>query len=250
VNPTDEFILNGIASQLLIAAEDGTISGWASVNGNLPSVAVQGVDKSSEGAVYKGITVLTPACCAPFLAVTNFHSGFVESFTSFFVRLAPPGSFTDPALPAGYAPFGIQLIGNQVFVTYAVQDAAKHDPVLGAGHGIVSIFDMEGNFVKRFATGGPLNTPWGVAKASSKFGPFSNAILIGNLGDGTIEAFNATTGKFLGRLKDTAGNYIVNHRLLGLTFGSVGTGDPNTLYFTAGPNQGKDGLFGAISVSK
>lgn len=250
VNSTDEFILNGIASQLLIAAEDGTISGWASVNGNLPSVAAQGVDKSSEGAVYKGIAVLTPACCAPFLAVTNFHSGFVESFTGFFVRLAPPGSFTDPALPAGYVPFGIQVIGSQVFVTYALQNAAKHDPVLGPGHGIVSIFDLEGNFVKRFATGGPLNTPWSVAKASAHFGAFSNAILIGNFGDGTIEAFNALTGKFLGRLKDKNGKYIVNPRLWGLTFGSGGTGDANTLYFTAGPNLGKDGLFGAISVSQ
>jgi uncharacterized protein (TIGR03118 family) len=250
VNATDEFILNGAASQLLIAAENGTISGWASVNGNLPSVAAQGVDNSAQGAVYKGIAVLSPACCAPFLAVTNFNSGFVESFTGFFVRLAPPGSFTDPALPAGYAPFGIQVIGNQVFVTYALQDAAKHDPVLGAGHGIVSIFDLEGNFVKRFATGGPLNTPWGVTKASANFGAFSNAILIGNYGDGTIEAFNAVTGKFLGRLKDKTGNYIVNHRLWGLTFGSGGTGDPNTLYFTAGPNLGKDGLFGAIAFSR
>ena len=250
VNPTDEFILDGAPSQFLIAAEDGTISGWASVNGNLPSVAAQAVDNSSQGAVYKGIAVLTPTCCAPFLAVTNFHSGFVEPYTGFFVPLAPPGSFTDPALPAGYAPFGIQVIGNQVFVTYALQDAAKHDPVPGAGHGIVSIFDLEGNFVKRFATGGPLNTPWGVAKASSKFGVFSNAILIGNLGDGTIEAFHPVTGKFLGRLKDKTGNYIVNHRLWGLTFGSGGTGDPNTLYFTAGPNQGNGGLFGAIAVSK
>jgi len=248
-NLTGEFVLNGAASQLLIAAEDGTISGWASVNGDLPQIAAQAIDNSSRGAVYKGIAVLTPACCAPFLAVTNFHSGFVEPFTGFFVPLAPPGSFTDPALPAGYAPFGVQVIGNQVFLTYALQDSAKHDPVLGPGHGIVSIFDLEGNFVKRFVTGGPLNTPWGVAKASAHFGAFSNDILIGNLGDGTIEAFNPVTGKFLGRLKDKAGKYIVNPHLWGLTFGGGGTGDPNTLYFTSGPNQGRNGSFGAISVS-
>jgi uncharacterized protein (TIGR03118 family) len=219
------------------------------VNGDLPQIASQAIDNSSQGAVYKGIAVLTPACCAPFLAVTNSHSGFVEPFTGFFVPLAPPGSFTDPALPAGYAPFGIQVIGNLVFVTYAKQDAAKHDPVLGPGLGIVSIFDLEGNFVKRFATGGPLNTPWGVARASAHFGAFSNAILIGNFGDGTIEAFDAVTGKFLGRLKDKSGKYIVNPRLWGLTFGGGGTGDPNTLYFTSGPNQGRNGLFGTISVS-
>ena len=249
VNPTDAFILDGVVSQFLVAAEDGTISGWASVSGDFPQFAVQAIDNSSRGAVYKGLAVLTPDCCAPFLAVTNFHSGLVEPYTGFFVPLAPPGSFTDPTLPVGYAPFGIQVIGNQVFVTYALQDANKHNPVPGLGNGIVSIFDLEGNFVKRFATNGTLNAPWGVAKASAHFGRFSNDILIGNFGDGSISAFDPTTGRFLGRLKDKAGKFIVNHGLWGLTFGRGGTGDPNTLYFTAGPNQGHDGLFGAISVS-
>jgi uncharacterized protein (TIGR03118 family) len=249
VNPTDEFILDGAPSQFLIAAEDGTISGWASVDGDLPQIAAQAIDNSSHGAVYKGLAVLTPTCCAPFLAVTNFQSGFVEPYTGFFVPLAPPGSFTDPALPAGYAAFGIQVIGDQVFVTYALQDAAKHDPVLAPGHGIVSIFDLEGNFVKRFVTHSGLNAPWGVAKASAKFGRFSNDILIGNFGDGTISAFDPVTAKFLGRLKDKTGKVIVNSGLWGLAFGNGGTGDPNTLYFTAGPNQKRDGLFGAIAVS-
>ena len=250
VNSTDGFILDGVASQFLVATQDGTISGWASVDGSFPQLAAQAIDNSSHGAVYTGVAVLTPNCCAPFLAVANFHSGSIEPYTSFFVPLAPPGSFTDPKLPAGYTPFNIQVIGTQVFVTYAMQDAKKQLPVVGAGLGIVSIFDLEGNFVKRFATRGNLNAPWGVAKASANFGRFSNDILIGNFGDGTIDAFDPATGKFLGRLKNAAGQIITNSGLQGLTFGANGTGDANTLYFTAGPNQGLDGLFGAISVTK
>lgn len=246
-NPTDEFVLNGFASQVLIATEDGTISGWATENGDLPQFASQAIDNSLQRAVYKGIAILTPECCAPFLAVTNFNSGFVEPYTSFFAPLAPPGSFTDPNLPAGYAPFGIQVIGNQVFITYALQDATKHDPVIGPGHGIVNIFDLEGNFVKRFATHGALNAPWGVAKAGN-FGRFSNDILIANFGDGTISAYAPATGRFLGRLKDKSGAVIVNSGLRGLIFGKAGMGNPSTLYFVAGPNHGKDGLFGSISV--
>lgn len=250
VNPTSDFVLNGAPSQYLIAAQDGTISDWASEDGDFPEFAAQPINNSAGGAVYTGLAVLTPACCAPFLAVANFHSGFVEPYTSFFAPLAPPGPFSDPALPPGYAPFNIQVVGNQVFVTYALQDAKKHDPVVGAGRGIVSVFDMEGNFIKRFASNGILNAPWGVAMASANFGLFSNDILIGNFGDGTINAFHPSTGKFLGRLKTKTGKPIVNSGLHGLAFGNGGTGDPNTLYFTAGTNQQHDGLFGAISVSK
>ncbi len=246
-NFTTDFVLDGVASQFLIATEDGTISGWASVDGDLPTFAAVGVDNSTHGAVYKGIAVLTPYCCAPFLVVTNFNSGFIEPYTSFFAPLAPPGSFTDPTLPKGYAPFGIQVIENQVFVTYALQDAKKHDPVVEAGKGIVSIFDLEGNFVKRFATHGMLNAPWGVAKASAKFGLFSNDILIGNFGDGTINAFDRVTGQFLGQLEDETGKVMVNSGLWGLTFAASPTGRPNTLYFTAGPNHGQNGVFGSIT---
>jgi uncharacterized protein (TIGR03118 family) len=173
----------------------------------------------------------------------------VETYTSFFSPLAPPGSFTDPTLPTGYAPFGIQVIGKQVFVTYALQDATKRNPVAAPGHGIVSIFDLEGNFIRRFATHGALNAPLAVAKAGPKFGRFSNAILIANFGDGTISGYDST-GKFLARLKDKTGNVIAIYGLQGLKFGAGGTGNPNILYFTAGPNQGRAGLFGALSVSK
>ena len=206
------------------------------------------VDHSQSGAVYTGLEILNPACCAPFLAVANFRSGLVETYTVNSSPLAPPGSFTDPNLPAGYAPFGMRILSNQVFVTYAVQDASKQNPVFGAGNGIVDIFDLEGNFVKRFATGGALNAPWGVTQASASFGPFSNAILVGNFGDGTINAFDAATGNFIGQLTDGNGQVIVMDGLHALAFRADGFGDPNSLYFTAGINNGQDGLFGAITT--
>jgi hypothetical protein len=141
----------------------------------------------------------------------------------------------------------MQVIGNQVFVTYAVQDAGKQNPVVGAGNGIVSVFDEAGNFVKRFATAGALNAPWGVAKASANFGPFSNDILIGNTGDGTINAYDSVTGNYVGQLKDGDGNVLVFDGLHALVFGSQGLGDSNTLYLTAGIAARQDGLFASIT---
>jgi hypothetical protein len=158
------------------------------------------------------------------------------------------GSFTDPTLPAGYAPFGIQPIGSQIVVSYALQDAAKHDPVAGAGNGYVSVFDTNGNFSQRLASNGTLNAPWGIVQASASFGLFSNDLLIGNFGDGTISAFD-NHGNFLGQLKDQTGAAIVNASLWALVFGAGGTGDPNTLYFTAGLAKEGHGLFGAIAAS-
>ena len=183
-NSVPPFIISTIT-----AIADGGIYFWVvNADRSLLPQATLVVDHSQLGAVYTGLAILTPDCCAPFLAVANFHSGFVESFTTNFSLLAPLGSFTDPGLPAGYAPYGMQVIGRQVFITYSLQDAAKQNPVFGAGNGIVNVFDLAGNFVRRFATGGPLNAPWGITQASANFGPFSNDILIGNVGDGTINA--------------------------------------------------------------
>jgi uncharacterized protein (TIGR03118 family) len=160
INPvTNGFKVGGVPSQFLFVGEDGTISGWNG-NGN----AIIALDHSAAGAVYKGMAILSPACCAPFLVVANFHSGLFETYTQTFDPVAPPGSFTDPGLPAGYAPFNVQQVGDQAFVTYAVRDAAKHDPVNAAGNGIVDIFDLEGNFVERYAQGGSLNSPWGSSR--------------------------------------------------------------------------------------
>jgi uncharacterized protein (TIGR03118 family) len=232
----------------IIATTDGGIYFWfVNADGTSLVQATLAVDKSRSGAVYTGLAILTPECCSEFLAVANFHTGSVESFTSTFEPLAPAGSFTDPNLPAGFAPFGMQVVGNQVFITYAVQDAGKQNPVSGAGNGIVSVFDLAGNFVRRFATGGPLNAPWGIAKAGAKSGPFSNDILISNTGDGTIDAFDPVTGNFAGQLKDGDGNLLVIDGLHGLAFGSQGLGDPNTLFLTAGIAARQDGLFASIT---
>jgi uncharacterized protein (TIGR03118 family) len=243
INTTGGFIVGGASSQFLFATEDGTISGW-----NGTGNAILAVDHSTAGAVYKGMAILSPACCATYLVVANFHSGLIEPYTQSFAPLAPPGSFTDPGLPAGYAPFDIQPIGNQVFVTYVVQDAAKHDPVNAAGNGIIDIFDLEGNFVERYAQNGSLNSPWGVVQASAGFGAFSNDILIGNFGDGTVNAFDPTSGDSLGQLKDQTGAALTNASLWALVFGA-GPGDTNTLYFTAGLANEGHGLFGAITVA-
>ena len=244
INQTGGFIVGGLSSQFLFVTEDGTISAW-----NGTGDAILAVDHSTSGAVYKGMAILSPTCCATYLVVANFHSGLIETYTQSFAPLAPPGSFTDPGLPAGYAPFNIQPIGNQVFVTYAVQDAAKHDPVNAAGNGIVDIFDLEGNFLERYAQNGSLNSPWGVVQASASFGQFNNDILIGNFGDGTINAFDPTTGDVLGQLKDQTGATITNASLWALVFGAGGTGDTNTLYFTAGLANEGHGLFGAITAA-
>jgi uncharacterized protein (TIGR03118 family) len=236
-----------LVKPFILVTEEGTIFTWGpDAQGNLPQEATPVRKRSS--AVYKGATILNSSLTAPALAVTDFHEGFIETFLPGFASVALPGSFTDPNLPAGYAPFGIQVIGRQVFVTYALQDAAKHDPVFGAGNGIVSIFDMDGNFVRRFATAGALNAPWGITQASANFGPFSNDILIGNVGDGTINAFDPTSGNFVRKLIDGDANDIVEVGLHALAFRSDGVGDPNTLYFTSQVDNENDGLFAKITT--
>ena len=245
VDTNSFFSGGGLVQPFVVASKDGGIYIWGpDANGDVPTAATLVVDHSQAGAVYTGIAILKPDCCAPFLAVANFHSGRVETYSTDF---SPLGSFLDPSSPAGFAPYGMQLIGNQLFVASALQDDAKHDPVFGAGNGIVSIFDLEGHFVRRFATAGFLNAPWGITQASADFGSFSNDILIGNAGDGTINAFDSTTGNFVGQIKDQDGNAIINSGLHALAFRSDGFGNPNSLYFTAGINHEQDGLFGAIT---
>ena len=169
------------------------------------------------------------------LLAANFNTGKIDVINTNF-QLAPlSGSFTDPKLPAGYAPHGIHVINNEIYVAYAMQDGAKHDAMPGAGLGQVDIFDMNGNFVSTFvAAGGQLNAPWGVVATPATFGPFPNAILVGNFGDGTIDAFD-TTGKFLGQLTDSSNTALVNPGLWDMVFGGGGSsGNPDTLYLTAG----------------
>lgn len=249
-NPiAEDFLVRGTPAQFLFASEDGTISTWASLNGDNPTFAVLARDDSAGDFVYKGLAILTPECCREYLALADFHGGFIATYDTGFNLLATLGSFKDSNLPAGYAPFNIEQIGTQVFVTYAVQDASGINPVLAPGNGIVNIFDQEGNFIRRFASNGPLNAPWGIAQASANFGSLSNDLLIGNFGDGTINAFDPATGRFLGQIKDSAGNTITNPGLWALVFRADGVGSANTLYFTAGASGQNHGLFGTISPS-
>jgi uncharacterized protein (TIGR03118 family) len=233
----------------IVVTEQGTIFTWGpDAQGDFPPQATQQVSRAS--AVFKGAAILGSATKGPALAATDFHAGVVQTFLPFsagFTPAALPGAFVDPNLPSGFAPFGIQVIGRQVFVTYALQNGLKHDPVFAAGNGIVNIFDMDGNFVKRFATAGALNAPWGIAQASANFGPFSNDILIGNVGDGTVSAFDPTTGRFLGQLLDGNGVAIAEMGLNALAFRADGFGDADTLYFTSQVNSADNGILGAIT---
>jgi uncharacterized protein (TIGR03118 family) len=221
---------NGIyfgGGQFIFDTEDGLIVNWTGAS-NTAAVAF---DNSASGAVYKGLALLNSTS----LLAANFNSGKIDVLDRNFNLTPLSGSFTDPNLPAGFAPHGIRVIGNQVYVAYAMQDAGKHDAQPGAGMGQVDIFDVNGNFVSTFvAAGGKLNAPWGVAAAPATFGAFPSAILVGNFGDGTIDAFD-TTGKFLGQLTDSSNKALVNPGLWDLVFGGgASSGDPNTLYLTAG----------------
>jgi uncharacterized protein (TIGR03118 family) len=186
-------------------------------------------------------------CCREYLALADFRGGFIATYDINFNLLATLGSFKDQSLPPGYSPFNIQQIGSDVFVTYAVQDASGTNPVIGAGNGIVDVFDQEGNLIRRFASNGVLNAPWGIVQASANFGRFSNDILVGNFGDGVINAFDPTTGAFLSQLKDSRGNVVSNPGLWALVFRADAVGNPDTLYFTAGSSGENHGLFGTIS---
>lgn len=248
-NSTGLFAPRGsLTSPFLFAAQDGTVSGeYADAEGNIQAKTILAVDSSARGAVYTGIAVLAPSCCAPFLAVADFHGGFIDTFTGTFDPLSAPGTFTDPDLPSGYAPYNLSIVGDQVFVTYALQNGAGTAPVAGGGNGFVDIYDLAGNFVRRFASNGALNAPWGVVKASDHFGVFSGDILVGNAGDGIINAFDPTSGAFVDKLKDGNGNAITNLDLHGMVFGDGAAGDRDTLYIAAGLSGDATGVFGAIT---
>jgi uncharacterized protein (TIGR03118 family) len=247
-NPTTDFQVGGSPASFIFATEDGTISGWNSgMNASLK------VDNSVSGAVFKGLALGNNGT-GNFLYASNFNAGTVDVFDKNFTQTTLSGSFSDGSLPAGYAPFDVQDIGGDLFVTYAKQDAAKHDDVAGPGNGYIDEYDLNGNLLKRFASGGSLDSPWGLAVAPVGFGNVGGDLLVGNFGDGTINAYNMTTGMLSGTLDSTSGNPVVIQGLWGLKFGNGGSGgDADTLYFTAGiPGDGNvedHGLFGSISAT-
>jgi len=257
-NPSARFLVPGttIQAAFIFATEDGTISAWG---GGLtpPNAAVIAADNSANpmagaGAVYKALVFAVNAKGA-FLFATNFRAGTIDVFAptgpgGTYVLTTTDGGFADPAIPAGYAPFGVQNIDGDLFVTFAKQNAEKHDDVAGPGNGFVDVFDTDGHLLRRFASHGHLNSPWAVTPASFNFSPFSGAILIGNFGDGRINAYDRH-GRFLDELKDENGKPIVIDGLWNVALGGGRNSSPDTLFFTAGPNDEKDGTFGTVTPS-
>jgi len=267
----------------LFATEDGTLVGWnPNVNptgfdpAKAGTYAIIAKDNSGNnftepdpnkqtGAVYKGLTIANSATpgtpifasdlnTTTVLYAANFRSGNVEVYdTNFTLVKLPAGAFADPNLPAGYAPFNVQVLGSKVYVTYAKQDATKHDDVAGHGHGFIDVFNLDGTpglpgGNERLVSRGPLNSPWGLALAPSSFGALSGDLLAGNFGSGFIDVFNPTTGKFLGNLNDPDGEPIQIDGLWALKVGNGGSGgNANTVYFTAGLDHETHGLFGSLT---
>jgi uncharacterized protein (TIGR03118 family) len=247
---------NGIAAAFIFDTEDGTLSAWAGGLTPNPNNAVIAFDNSASGAVYKGLAYGVNVH-GFFLFATNFNAGTIDVFGApkvpgdsgpdgLFTPATTDGGFIDPDIPTGYAPFGIETIDGNLFVTYAQQNAARHDDVKGPGHGFVDVFDTNGHLLRRFASRGPLNSPWGMTRASFAFGRFSGDILVGNFGNGKINVFNSH-GRFIDELDRPNGKPLVIDGLWKLTLGGGRTSSPDTLYFTAGPNDEKDGLFGTIT---
>ncbi|QQC65739.1 TIGR03118 family protein [Paraburkholderia ginsengisoli] len=230
----------------VFAGEGGTITAWAPAVA--PTTAFVMFDGGSTGAVYKGLALASNGG-ANFLYATDFHNNRIDVFDRSFAKVAMPGKFQDTTLPAGFAPFGIQAIGARLFVTYAKQDAAAHDNVDGDGLGFVDVFDTAGNLMQRFASAGSLDAPWGVTQAPANFGRFSGDVLIGNFGDGKINAFDPASGQPLGTINLPDGSAFAQSGLWGIAFGNGLSNQPvNTLFFAAGPNDEANGVYGRIDV--
>jgi uncharacterized protein (TIGR03118 family) len=235
-------------AHFIFSTEGGTILGWAG-----GTSAIVAYDNSATGAVYKGLAI-AHTIAGDFLYATNFHAGTVDVLDSTFTPVHT-GGFVDPDIPAGYAPFGIQNLGGLIYVTYAMQDADAHDDVPGPGHGFVDQYDAAGNLLSRIASRGRLNSPWGLAVAPSRFASASGDLLVGNFGNGLINAFDprrGANGEFqsLGPLMTTAGTTVVIPGLWSLQFGNGHKAGPTTtLFFTAGPFDESHGLFGSITAS-
>jgi uncharacterized protein (TIGR03118 family) len=247
-NSSSNFVIsNGVTSApatFIFSTEHGQILAWASsVSGN---TAMQ--EAATPGAIYKGLAIAGDR-----LYATDFHHGRVDVFDGSFQPVNSPGAFVDPGIPPGFAPFGIQNVSGNIVVTYAKQDADQEDDVKGQGLGFVDMFSTTGTFLRRIATRGQLNAPWGVAMAPANFGRFSGDLLIGNFGDGQISAYEPQLdGSFelVGQLRTSDHKVISIDGLWALQFGkgAANNGPITTLFFTAGPNDESNGLFGTITA--
>jgi uncharacterized protein (TIGR03118 family) len=250
-NPTNGFVVKSGTSSgpamFIFDSENGDISAW---NKNVPPPPPSSQaqpEVHTPNAVYKGLAMAFSGG-KPYLYATDFHDNRIDVFDSNFAPATLSGNFTDPGLPTGFAPFGIQAFGNRLYVTYAMQDAEAHDDVRGAGNGFVDVFTSSGHMVKRLITRGALNSPWGLVIAPSGFGSLSHDLLVGNFGNGLINAYDPTTGAFRGALLGPGGQPIRNDGLWALRFGNGVTGSRRTLLFTAGIDAESDGLLGEIQT--
>ncbi|MER6089985.1 TIGR03118 family protein [Streptomyces bluensis] len=248
-------------ARFLFSSESGSLFAF---NPDVSPNAIQVAFEPSDGtnAVFKGLALVPGKKKGkednkkqdkkhekPRILVANFRDARVDSFDTNFKLLPPDGRFQDPSLPAGFAPFGIKTIGDKVFVTYALQDAAKHDDVAGPGNGFINVFSTEGKLLKRFASRGVLNSPWGLETAPKGFGQFAGDLLVGNFGDGRIHAFDLKTGRFEGTVTNPAGNPIVIPGLWGLQRGTDQSGGRHTVWFAAGIEDEAHGLLGTLRAA-
>lgn len=249
-NSTTGFVVSAggesAPARFLFASENGSIDGWAA---NVPPPASTEAQSAVTvpDAVYKGLAMATTPS-GPRLYAANFHAGTVDVFDSSFTPIHDQDAFVDPKLPPDYAPFNVQELNGKLYVTYAQQSDDRHDDVAGAGHGFVDVFDPSGKLLKRLVRRGRLNSPWGLALAPDNFGRFSHALLVGNFGDGRINAYNAETGAWLGALRGADHKPIVIDGLWALRTGNSAFGGTENLIFSAGPDDEKHGLLGLISA--
>jgi uncharacterized protein (TIGR03118 family) len=251
-NLTTDFVVsdgngNSGPAAFIFASESGAVTGWNPVVPPGSRVA-QPAFQATDDAIYKGIALANNGT-GNFLYLADFHNGKIDVLDSQFHLTHLAGDFTDPHPFKGFAPFNVAAIGDKLYVSYAKQDADAEDDVQGQGLGFVNVFDLNGNFVERFVNRGRLNAPWGMVQAPADFGQFSGDILIGNFGDGRINAYDPVTREFQGALSTRPGRPIAIDGLWGLAFGNSRTaGDANALYFAAGPDDETHGLFGSIRV--
>jgi uncharacterized protein (TIGR03118 family) len=238
----------------IFVTEDGSVAGWQLSD---QGVAKQRVDNSDNMAIYKGVTIAKSGGNSQLYAA-DFHNGKIDVFDDSYRSLKTSGDFSDAKLPSGYAPFNIKAVNGILIVTYAKQDSNKEDDVKGQGFGYIDAFDVDGTFIARLRSKAELNAPWGIALAPKSFDAAPDRLLIGNFGDGLIHSYvfdssdkSNPTLQLEGTLKDSGGTEIKIDGLWALEFGNNASGfSADTLYFTAGPNDEKNGLFGGLTSTK
>jgi uncharacterized protein (TIGR03118 family) len=236
---------NSGPANFLFSSEAGKITAWSQ---SVPPFTMAQTVAKVKGAIFKGLAIANAGYGSRIYA-TDFHHGRVDMWDGSFNRVHRRDAFRDKKIPDRYAPFGIEAVKNHIVVTYAKQGAGAAADVPGAHHGFVDIFNTRGKLLRRFASRGRLNSPWGIAKAPKGFGRASGALLIGNFGNGRINAYDPKSTKFLGALKNDKGHKLAIDGLWALKFGNGTIGTPHTLLFTAGPNDQTHGLFGDVVPS-